>query len=835
MNYPENLEVKLGFNKLRQELVNYSDTLWAKEHAQQFEFLSNRDQITTLLAETREFTQIQEFEKGFEWFAPNDLREALKRASVPGLYLTQESFIDIRNNYKAVNQLLTFFSKTKDEQYPNLKARLSGVKVFPYILDKIDQVFNKHGAIKDSASKELSNIRSKISQKTQGVSKRIHKLVDQARSEGWVEQDASPTLREGRLVIPVPVTHKRRINGLIHDESATGKTVYIEPVELVELNNEIRALEMAENREIIKILISLTEAIRPYFEEILDWPRIIGVMDFIRAKARLCKNWDGVEINLSDDKLLEWKSARHPLMIMSFRKDGRKVVSQDIVLDPNNRILLISGPNAGGKSVCLKTVGLVQYMIQCGLLPPVGEGSVSPVFNDLFIDIGDDQSLENDLSTYSSHLLSMKYFIKNAGSQTLLLIDEFGTGTEPQLGAAISQAILGELNSSGAFGVITTHYSNLKHFAASTKGIINGAMLYDSQNMKPLFRLEIGKPGSSFAFEIAQQIGLPSTILEQAKEQVGSDYIKFDKHLREISRDKRYWERKRASIRQQEKQLEKLLDDYHKRVAGFEKDKKQKLKEVQSESELLLSQINKRIENTIQAIKAAQAEKEKAKEERKRIQDFADETRKKIKQKSTESDLEVVKLQKDQERIKDKFLGKEQNSYQDDENEVSVDSSKSSVLLPGLKVQLVNQNVFGEILKVNRKSVLVSIGDIMTTVAHDQVLIISEGHYKKSTKKSVQKTTGSSWQEMEERRMNFSANVDIRGARADEAIRMIQDLVDDSIMLENKYLRILHGKGNGVLRDVIRQYLASVDIVKSIKDEDIRFGGSGITLVELDY
>jgi len=832
LNYPDNLEIKLGFNKLRQRLEDNSDTLWSKEYSSQFPFSTNPEEIKILLSETKEFTDLLEFEKSFEWTAPNDLREALKLASIPGVYLPAESFIDIRNNYKAVSKLLTFFAKTKEEQYPNLKQRLAGVKVFPYILEKIDQIFNKQGAVKDSASKELSKIRQSISQKSQGVSRRIQKLVDQARSDGWVDQDASPTLREGRLVIPVPATHKRRISGLIHDESASGKTVFIEPVELVELNNEIKALEISENREIIKILIALTDSIRPYFEEILDWPKLIGEMDFIRAKAKLCKYWEGSEIAISEEKVIEWTDARHPLMVLSFAKEKRKVIPQNIHLDKTNRILLISGPNAGGKSVCLKTVGLVQYMIQCGLLPPVGEGSVSTVFKELFIDIGDDQSLENDLSTYSSHLISMKHFVKNATNDSMVLIDEFGTGTEPQLGAAISEAILGQINDSSTFGVITTHYSNLKHFAASTDGIVNGAMLYDSQNMKPLFRLEIGKPGSSFAFEIAQQIGLPKEILDKAKEQVGSDYIKFDKHLREISRDKRYWERKRSQIRKQEKSLEVLLEEYQILVKNFEKEKKSKLKEVQSESEMMLNQINKKIENTIQAIRSAQAEKEKSKEERKKIQEFAENTRKELKNKHSETDKEIANLKKDQQQIRAKFLKEEAPVAGENSQDNNVETL---IFVPGLKVKLIGREAVGEILKVNKKSILISIGDIMTTVPHDQAEVITEAKYSKSVKKSSKKSGSNSWQELEMRRMQFSSNVDVRGSRADDAIRTIQELVDDAIMLNENHLRILHGKGNGVLRDVIRQYLRSLDVIKSIRDEDIRFGGSGITIVEIEY
>lgn len=835
MNYPNKLEEKIGFDHVREALVGIADTEVGKEIASVFPFLNKKDKLESILAETQEFVDILSFEKGFDWSAPNDLRQALQTASIPGTYLSEETFLDIRNNYRAIKKILSFFSAVKPELYPVLRQRISIIKVFSFILDRVDQVFNKQGHIKDNASKELSHIRISITQKSNGISKRIKKILDQAQNEGYVDQDASPTLRDGRLVIPVPASNKRRINGLIHDESSTGKTVFIEPVELIEVNNEIRELEISEKREIVKILMNLTESIRPYFDDILTWPALIGELDFIRAKAKLCIQWNGRNIALTSDHELDLKKVRHPLLVLAFKAEGKKVVPQDIKLDEENRILLISGPNAGGKSVCLKTIGLVQYMVQCGLLPPVDEGSVTPVFGEMFIDIGDDQSLENDLSTYSSHLINMKYFIKNAGPGSLVLIDEFGTGTEPQLGAALAQAILGDINATGAYGVITTHYSNLKHFAASEDGIINGAMLYDAQNMQPRFELEIGKPGSSFAFEIAQKIGLPDSVLQKAKDQVGPDYIKFDKHLREIARDKRYWENKRKKIRKSEKDLELLLDQYNDLIKNFEKKKKQQLKDTQKEADLLLTQINKQIENTIQKIRRTQADKEKTKEARKEIHDFSERTRKSLKGEEDNLSKEIGELKQKESSIRKKISHSE-----DGRNKVKIvvktkEESEYSIFVPGLKVKLKDRDTVGEVLKVNKNSVLISIGQMMTTISPDQLEIINDKEFDRSGGNIGGRKRSNSYHEIETRRMHFSPNLDVRGVRADEAIQKVQALVDEAIMLGENNLRILHGKGNGVLREVLRQYLTSTDIVKSCTDEDIRFGGTGITLVVLDY
>ncbi|HEX7584068.1 MAG TPA: endonuclease MutS2, partial [Prolixibacteraceae bacterium] len=503
------------------------------------------------------------------------------------------------------------------------------------------------GKIKDYASPELSQIRKELLSKQSGVSKRLQAILKKAQDDGLVEEDASVAMRDGRAVIPVASAFKRKLNGIVHDESSTGKTSYIEPAEVVELNNQIRELEYAEIREIVRILTTFSNDIRPYLPDLLLAYEFLGKIDFIRAKAIYAIDINGIKPYLENKCQLEWESAVHPLLMLALRRENRKVVPLNITLTPKKHILLISGPNAGGKSVCLKTVGLLQYMLQCGLLIPVKESSATGIFDKLFIDIGDEQSIENDLSTYSSHLLNMKFFLKNSNEKTLVLIDEFGTGTEPMLGGAIAESILGQLNEMNTFGVITTHYTNLKHFASSSEGIENAAMMYDSAKMEPLFQLDIGKPGSSFAFEIARKIGLPEKILEDATEKIGKDHINFDKHLRDIVRDKRYWETKRQKIRKVEKSLDELAEKYETDLGQLDKQRKEILLKARQEADQILSEANKRIENTIFEIRESQADKEKTKLIRAKLTDF----KKKVEESTTAQDEQIsLKIQKLKEK-----------------------------------------------------------------------------------------------------------------------------------------------------------------------------------------
>ena len=791
-------------------------------------FSSKYSFIETLVNQVDEFKQIMLMEDDFPLNHFIDLTLALNKIRVEGTYFLPEELFDLKRSLETIRAILKFFKVRKEEdKYPSLQKLAENVKLYPFVFERIDSIINKQGKIRDNASPELNAIRKDISSKESSVSKRLHSILKDAQKNGIVDKDVSLSIRDGRATIPVDATHKRKIKGFILDESATGKTAYIEPAEIVELNNDIKELYYAERREIVKILALFAEDIRPYIDDLLFAYEYMGTVDFIRSKALLANKLNGIKPIFNDRPMLEWKQAVHPLLYLSFKSEARSVVPLDIILNNDNqRILLISGPNAGGKSVCLQTVGLLQYMFQCGLLVPMNENSEIGLYQNLFLNIGDDQSIENDLSTYSSYLLNMKNFLKSANDNTLILIDEFGSGTEPMLGGAIAEAILDSLNLKKAQGVITTHYTSLKHFASSTHGIENGAMLFDTAKIQPLFRLSIGEPGSSFAFEIARKIGLPEDILKKATEKIGKDHIDFDKNLKDILRDKRYWETKREKVRRSEKKLEEQIAKYTSELEIADKSRKEILKKAKEEAEGLISGVNKQIENTIREIKESQADKEKTKIVRKKLNDF--------KEKLGELDLEQ------EERIKRKIEKLRNRKKGDKKNLKSEKTEKKEILKPrdantyekGDKVSLLGQDTVGEVMDVNGKSIMVAFGNMITTLDVKKLEKISENQYKKLTSNSGSKKA-SSW-DFGERRLKFKPEVDVRGKRAEEALQIVNDFIDEAIVINMGNVKILHGKGDGILRQLIRQYLATVNVVKSYHDESVQFGGSGITIVEFE-
>jgi DNA mismatch repair protein MutS2 len=828
--YPENFEDKIGFIQIRQKVRDLCVTPLGSENAELLTASADIAAIGQLTSEAAEFADILKHQQDFPDLASVDLRGSLKRGMIEGTFLEVEEWLDLRRLLTSTRQILQFFDKKSPELWPELRGRLKQIQVFPFIQDKVDQVFNKQGQVKDQASPELKKIRSDMFQMQTSIGRRMESVLQQARNEGWIEKDAQASVRDGRLVIPVPVANKRKIRGFIHDESATGKTAFIEPMELVELNNSLRELELAEQREIVRILIELTQTIRPYFPEIVQWNETAGYLDLTRAKARLGIQWDGNPVKLSNTPLINWKQARHPLLDLVLRSDGRKVVPQDISLNSEQRILLISGPNAGGKSVCLKSAGLIQYLIQCGFLVPVEEGSESGVFSRFLLDIGDEQSIENDLSTYSSHLLHMKNFLKLAGTGSLFLIDEFGAGTEPQLGGAIAESILKELAISGGFGMITTHYTNLKHFAAGAEGVVNAAMRYDAQQMLPLFELEIGKPGSSFAFEIARKIGLPEKIIDHASELVGDKQLKFDKHLREISRDKRYWENKRNKIRVASREVDEILEKYGDLAKQTEKERKKILAEAKQRSDELLATINQKIEQAVREIREAQADKVKTRSVRENLDQLKTEIAGQIAAEIASDQLKSDKIAKETERIRKKL-----DSGREKEFKPKVeDPDPVSPWISGQKIKLRDREVYGEIIETRGNSLLIGIGQMMTTISADQAEPVSEKEFRNAT--GITRTSSNRVGfELEQRKLNFKPNIDIRGIRADEALRKVSNFIDEAVMVGAFELRILHGKGDGILRQMVREYLSGVDVVTKFEDEDIRFGGTGITIVKLAY
>lgn len=681
---------------------------------------------------------------------------------------------------------------------------------FPEVTKLIDRIIDRFGNVKDSASAELADIRSRINSTSGAINTIMRRVLARAAQAGYIDTDTTPSVRDGRLVIPVPPMNKRRINGIVHDESASGKTVYIEPAEIVEANNRIRELQLEERRETVRILTAFADDIRPHIEPILAGMDIVGELDFIHAKALFANDIGAHLPILGQDVEMEWYHAVHPVLLLSLRRQNKEIIPLDITLDRHARILIISGPNAGGKSVCLKTVGIVQYMTQCGMLPPLYENSHMGVFDDIFVDIGDDQSIEDDLSTYSSHLRNMKYFLANGRNTSLVLIDEFGSGTEPQIGGAIAQAILKQFNDRGMWGVITTHFQNLKHYAEDTEGLINGSMLYDRHLMQPTFRLSIGNPGSSFAVEIARKIGLPEYIISEAEAIVGSDYINMDKYLLDIARDKRYWENKRIAIRQKEKKLENQLSRYEDEAEQLREKRREILNDAKEEARKILEGSNASIERTIHEIKLAQADKTKTQEARKRLQ--------------TEKDALAQGEIGDHPLLKKAPKKKRQSKPAND-------IATARPLNVNDNVRLDGQGTVGKILEINGKNATVAFGMIKTTVKLDRLKATIAQAQSGAGPTTV--VGGAVSDAQRRKQLDFKQEIDLRGMRVDEAVQALTYYIDDAIRFNAGTIRILHGTGTGALRQYLRQYLDTIDGIKSYRDEHVQFGGAGITVVEL--
>lgn len=824
--YPDNFENKIGFARIREMLSELCLCELGRKNVDEISFLTNFELIEEMVSQANEFRTICLMEPNFPVQNFIDATPWLKKARLEGAHLEVNEVFDLKRSLDSIRAILHFFKGKDEEQYPQLRKIMREVKIFPVISDRIDAILTKNGEIKDNASPELASIRREISDKAASVAKVMQRILKHAQSEGIVDVETSLTLRDGRPVIPINSTYKRKIQGIVHDESATGKTSFIEPAETVHINNAIRELEFAERREIIKILTAFTDILRPYLEELFLAYQFLGKIDFIRAKALFAIKINAVLPTLFNQQEFNWVKAVHPLLYLTLAKEKRDVVPLEISLKPEGRLLLISGPNAGGKSVCLKTVGLIQYMFQCGLLVPVSENSEMGVFNNIFIDIGDEQSIENDLSTYSSHLFNMKYFLKNTSPQTLVLIDEFGTGTEPMLGGAIAEAILTQLNDKGTYGVITTHYTNLKHYASKAEGVVNGAMLYDNHLMQPLFKLEIGQPGSSFAFEIARKIGLPEEVLQDASSKIGKDYVDFDKFLREIARDKRYWESKRERIRQMEKRLDELVEQNSKELEQISKERKVIIEKAKNEAKEVLAGANRQIENTIRQIRESQAEKEKTKEARKNIEEF----RQKLEEPNADEEYILRKIEKLKQREE---KSKNRKPEEKAAKKETPEPEKAHVIKKGDKVKLFGQDTFGEVLDVNGKNYLVAFGQMITTLPESRIEKISNSEFKKAGQQLTKAKVTESYSTYD-RKLNFKPNLDVRGQRADEALQKVQELLDEAVMLNVSEVRILHGKGNGILRHMIREYLATVPFIKSFRDENVDRGGTGITIVEIE-
>ena len=841
MIYPSNFENKIQFSEIRSLLKGYCLCQLGKDKVDEMAFSGDVAVINTMLRQTREFRRLQEESDDFPLQFFFDMRESVKRIRLEGTHLEENEIFDLRRSLETIAAIVRFLDRGSDDDvydYPTLHELTEGVLTFPEILRRIDQILDKYGKVKDSASPALADIRMQLHKAEGSVSRTLYNILRAAQSEGLVDKDVTPTVRDGRLVVPIAPGLKRKIKGIVHDESSTGKTVFVEPTEVVEANNRIRELEAEERREVVRILVDFTKLVRPYVNEIIYAYLLLAEIDFIRARAEFAALVGGIEPEVQAAPVIDWISSRHPLLWLALKKQDKPVVPLDITLTRDRHILIISGPNAGGKSVCLKTVGLLQYMLQCGLSVPMSERSTVGVFKNLMIDIGDEQSIENDLSTYSSHLLNMKNMMRQANDSTLLLIDEFGTGTEPQIGGAMAEAVLNQFVKKQAWGVITTHYQNLKHYADSHDGIANGAMLYDRHEMRPLFQLAIGQPGSSFAIEIARKTGIPEEVIKEASEMVGSDYIQSDKYLQDIVRDKRYWENKRQNVHQREKELERTVARYEKEIADLEQSRKDILRKAKEQAEELLKESNKKIENAIREIRESQAEKEETKRIREELNEFKAGVSE-IDAKAND-DLIAKKIRQIQERKERHKKHKDEKAERERQAAAKLREAASKAakkegrnLEVGDSVKIKGLSTVGKIESMDGKNATVIFGGMRTKMPASRLEYVDMAEAKKEDVAPVFNVSRETRETIDNRKLNFHQDLDVRGMRGDEALNAVMYFIDDACLVGMSRVRILHGKGNGILRQLIRQYLATVPSVTSFRDEHVQFGGAGITVVDI--
>ena len=849
MIYPKNYESKIGFDEIRQLLKEHCLSTLGKEKADEMTFSDDADTVNEWMSQIREFRRLMQSAEQMPMNYFFDVRESVARIRLENTHLDEDELFDLRRSLETIGIIVNFLNKNNGDDenpeypYPSLRQLAKDVQTFPAIIRRIDSILDKFGKIKDSATMTLAGIRHDMEQTAGSISRTLYTILHSAQREGLVAQDVAPTLRDGRLVIPVAPGLKRRIKGIVHDESATGKTVFIEPTEVVEANNKVRELEAAERREIIRILTVFSDELRPHVQEVLDSYQFLATIDLIHAKAEMAEQMQAFEPQVSTEPHIDWIRAVHPLLQRSLAKQDKKAIPLDIILTKEKRLLIISGPNAGGKSVCLKTVGLLQYMLQCGLSIPIGDRSTVGLFQHIMIDIGDEQSIADDLSTYSSHLLNMKNMMKQANARTLLLIDEFGGGTEPTIGGAIAEAVLKQFWKKQTFAIITTHYQNLKHFAEDHEGVVNGAMLYDRHQMQALFQLSIGQPGSSFAIEIARKTGIPEEVINDASEIVGSDYIQSDKYLQDIVRDKRYWEGKRQTIHQHEKRLEATGERLDASIEEIERERKAILRRAKEQAEELLKEANRKIENAIRDIKEAQAEKEQTRLIREELNQFreqvvSDNTQGLMSEEDFAKKLRQMEERKARKAQRKEKKGEEQRAIAEKmRNSLAASATDNSPLKPGDTVRIKGMDTIGKLESLSGKNAVVIFGDVKTKMKTDRLEHATKPKEEKAKNDhsglAIQ-TTRMTSATIEDRKQNFHQDIDVRGMRGDEAVDAVMHFIDDAILVGMSRVRILHGTGTGILRQLIRQYLNTVPNVKKAKDEHVQFGGAGITVVDLD-
>jgi len=763
--------------------------------------------IEMLLNQTEEFRQICIQNLPFPQSNYLDLTAALKRIKTPGAYMDPQEMTDLRLSYVTILGIIRFVGKTHNDGqpvFPALHNLVSQIEALPHLIKNIEAIIDERSHVINSASPALAEIRNRKKRLEREVEKKVTQILQFAKREGLVSDDVELSFRNGRQVIPIPASNKRKIKGVIHDQSASGQTCFLEPIEAFELNNEIHELQMEEHLEIVRILKSFADSVRPHVSQLLAAYRMLGKIDLIRAKALLAMEMRAMLPKITDKPIINWIKAYHPLLYLSHTAQHKHVEPLTISLDDKQRILVISGPNAGGKSVCLKTCGLLQYMLQCGLLVPMESYSEAGIFQRIFIDIGDQQSLENDLSTYSSHLVNMKFFLSNATASTLFLIDEFGAGTEPRIGGALAEAILEQLNASGAIGVITTHYANLKLMAANHKGIANASMLFDTKNMRPLFKMKTGNPGSSFAFEIARNIGLPEQILKKAGEYSGIQELDFDRQLHELDLKKNELEEKEMQLKAADKLFTELVDKYQRLHSDLEQRKNEILSKARTDAKKVMADTNRMIENTIRKIRESQADKTITKEARKDLEIFSE---------SLETPQEVnptpLSIEEPAETIPMKVAG-----------------------LPktGDFVRVEGHTGIGELIETDGNQAVVAIGNIRFKTRLANLEKLNAKQAKSLLQHRVKIKLGF---DINEKAAEFNPNLDIKGYRAEEAIMELRRFIDDALLLGARELKVTHGKGDGILREAVRQTLKGIAQVKSMRDEHPDRGGAGATLIEL--
>ncbi len=830
MNSKERTESKLGFDKIRAMVQSLCSSEAAKRMVAEAEFTDNHSIVSENLCLTDEMRVISMLETGFPDSGYVDISHFLIQLEHTSYYLDLLSISKLRTALDTLRLISHFFKNSSDDKYPGLKQLIKPLVLFPEVSRRIDSIIDRFGEVKDNASDDLYLIRKAIKEKEGAISRKINSLLKIGQQEGIIDSDSTVSVREGRMLLPVSASNKKKIPGYVVDESASGKTLYIEPMEVVELNNLVKELHFAEQREILKILVQFSDFLRPYREELLVSAEILTRIDFIWAKARFAISIGAGKPVISQSKELNLRNARHPLLERALAKEGKKMVPLTFTLNKDKHILLISGPNAGGKSVCLKTAGLLQYMLQCGFLVPASESSEISLFDSVFIDIGDEQSLENDLSTYSSHLLNMKNILKDATANSLVLIDEFGAGTEPTAGGAIAESILEQIEQIGCFGIITTHYGNLKFYASGSRGVINGGMQFDVQNIKPLFKLEIGTPGSSFAFELARKMGLPESIVKGAEQKAGSDFVDMERHLKKIARNRRAWEERLAKIKSTDKTLENITDRYQKELSEIKLLKKEILTKAQEEASAILDAANKKIESTIKEIRESQADKEKTKILRKEILSFA----KEIQDISNEAVDDKI------ERKMEQLIRRKERREQKKKEPVKLINNSTAKtyqqpLKQGDKVKIKGGDIIGEILKIEDKYISVAIGSVISRLSPSKIERLSGNEFSELSKSAGRKTFSVSESAgISQRKLEFKPQIDVRGERLEQAIEIVTRFIDDALMVGVSEVKILHGKGNGVLREELRKYLKTMFGITNTRDELLEMGGSGITVVKLD-